>query len=92
MNAKNRRKMLEAEEQLAKMSPQQRVARELDAAAARADLVDARPATPKQCWFLAGLMVNAGVTPDAEGIGYLNSRAILTSAKASKLIDEYLQN
>ncbi len=51
------------------------LARFIDNAAARADIVDAEPASPKQCWFLAGLIVKAD----------------LTRRRASLMIGDYLK-
>jgi hypothetical protein len=60
----------------------------LDTAAGRAESVDREPATSKQCWFLAGLMLKAGET-GAEYV--LNTSLILTKRNASSMIDQYLK-
>lgn len=66
---------------------QKSIARTLDTAAARAEFVNQRPATGKQCWFLASLMVKAG--DDADD-WMLNQNQVLTCKLASELIDDYL--
>lgn len=59
----------------------------LDRAAARADMIDQRPASSKQTWFLAGLIVKAG----EDGSDYMiNTNLVLTCREASSLIDTYL--
>lgn len=64
------------------------IAAKLDRAAERAEMVGARGASPKQCWFLAGLIEAGG---DAERNDLLrNTNATLTSKNASTLIDMYL--
>lgn len=71
---------------------QKDIAQILDRAAARAHSVNASPATPKQCWFLAKLMLE-----DANKFGLqsleitpTNTSQVLTSKRASCLIDMYL--
>lgn len=69
---------------------QKRVARALDKAAARADAVGARPASAKQCWFLAGLIVKWNDTQFFNKIETdLSLR--MTAREASGQIDRYLQ-
>jgi len=60
----------------------------LDRAAARADMIDREPATPKQCWFLAGLILKAG---EDGGEYIVNTSLVLTKRHASTLIDTYLR-
>lgn len=62
----------------------------LDRAAARAEFIDRDPATRKQCWFLAGLMEQAGWNLDDIGCGITNTSAVLTKKKASGWIDTLL--
>ncbi|WP_319413957.1 hypothetical protein [uncultured Cohaesibacter sp.] len=65
---------------------QKSLANTLDRCAARADMVDASPATGKQCWYLAGLILKAG----EDGSEYvLNTSFVLTKREASHLIDIY---
>lgn len=66
------------------------IARMLDRAAARSTLVEATPATSKQCWYLAGLIEKAGDTPEGLGLDVTNTNAVLTARKASWWIDQYL--
>lgn len=69
------------------MNTQKIIAQTLDRCAARAHSVDAEPATSKQCWFLAGLILKAG----EDGTDYsLNTSLVLTKTEASQLIDAYL--
>ena len=65
------------------------IAQALDKAASRAALIDARPASSKQVWYLAGLMEKAGETPNDIGLGWAHTGAVLTSAKASHFIEIY---
>lgn len=58
----------------------------LDRAAARADMIDRDPATSKQCWFLASLILKAG----EDGYDWTDSSRVLTKREASTLIDTYL--
>ncbi len=66
------------------------LARWLDRAAQRAELIEARPASAKQVWYLAGLMAERSYGLDWAGCGVLDTQAILTSREASRLIDECL--
>ena len=68
------------------MTEQKSLATQLDTCAARAYSIDADPATPKQCWFLASLILRAGETGDEF---YTDSGLVLTKRKASNLIDVY---
>ena len=68
------------------MTEQKSLAKQLDTCAARAYSIDSDPATPKQCWFLAGLILRAGESGDDF---YTNSSLVLTKRKASNLIDIY---
>lgn len=64
------------------------IAQCLDNAAARTEMVGGTPATPKQCWYLAGLLVgDEAWRADA----YLDSNAMLSKRAASALIDELLR-
>lgn len=58
----------------------------LDRAAARADMIDRDPATGKQCWYLAHLILKSG----EDGYDWVNSNTVLTKREASNLIDTYL--
>lgn len=69
---------------------QKSIAQDLDRASARADLIDQDPATGKQCWFLAKLILDAGDDASAIDCGCLNTTAILTKRAASRWIDDYL--
>jgi len=66
------------------------LARFIDNAAARADIVDAEPASPKQCWFLAGLIVKADDEEQAREF-VLNTSLVLTRRRASLMIGNYLE-
>ena len=66
---------------------QKTIASYLDTAATRAETVGANPASPKQCWYLAKLIVDAG----GDGSEYLQSSEVMTKRKASGLIDFYLE-
>lgn len=61
----------------------------LDMAAARAETIDRNPASRKQCWFLAGLIEK---TDDEDTYNEIvsNTSFILTKARASRMIDSYL--
>ena len=67
-------------------------ARELDRAAERARFVDRIPATGKQCWYLAGLMMEAGESPEDWGMGCIHTTSILTKSQASRMISDYLND
>lgn len=61
----------------------------LDRCAARADMIDREPATPKQCWYLAHLLIKAG----EDGSDYILSTSyVLTKSRASGLIEMYLKS
>lgn len=68
---------------------QKQIARALDRAAARS----AYPASPKQTWFLAGLILK-NETPEAAEREYdhwlLGSHLSLSGREASSMISEYL--
>ena len=66
---------------------QKTIASYLDAAATRAETVGANPASQKQCWYLAKLIVDAG----GDGSEYLQSSEVMTKRKASSLIGFYLE-
>lgn len=59
----------------------------LDLAARRAADAGISPATGKQCWFLAGLMGDAG---DDRRALWGDSDGMLSKKDASRFIDEYL--
>lgn len=61
----------------------------LDACAARADMIDKEPATAKQCWFLAGLILDGGWVADARDA--FDSNTVLTKREASRRIEFYLE-
>lgn len=63
----------------------------LDRAAARAELVDKAPATSKQCWFLAGLIIKASDDKFIQEVA-TNTSYALTKNRASTLIEEYLKD
>lgn len=67
------------------------IARNLDRAAARAEIIDRRPASGKQCWFLAGLMEQLGEEPSDYGYGPEHTTAVLTCKIASRMIDNCLR-
>ena len=69
------------------MTTQKEIAQDLDRLADRADLVDATPATGKQCWYLAKLILEAG---DNAGDWTCDTNAVLTKKKASEWITFYL--
>ena len=62
----------------------------LDTASSRAELVGLNPATSRQSWFLAGLMVKHG--PDCYENFILGSTETLTKSTASELISELLND
>lgn len=66
---------------------QKEVVKYVDIAASRAHDVEAEPATGKQCWFLAGLIVKAD---DEAMVSDLVLSTVLTKRYASKLIDSYM--
>ncbi len=69
---------------------QKDTARQLDELAARAEVVGSEPATQKQCWFLAGLLIAAGET--VASWTNTNTSFVLTKKRASRSIDFFLQN
>lgn len=62
----------------------------LDSAAARAEAIGRAPATPRQCWYLAGLLTERG--QDDTALLGTNSNAVLTKAAASNFIDDLLRD
>lgn len=62
---------------------QKEIAQQIDAAAARA----ADPATGKQVWFIAGLMVQHSQTPADWSLDPAHTMASLSKRGASALID-----
>jgi hypothetical protein len=80
------------------MKNQHQVAQILDRCAERADFIDLEPATQKQCWYLAKLMLDAGDdggefmldAGDDGGEFVLNTSAILTKQDASQRIEALL--
>lgn len=71
---------------------QKDIAQALDHAAKRAETVGAAPATSKQCWFLAKLILETGKDAQDIGCGWSNTSAILTKRDASRYIDDYLRD
>lgn len=67
-------------------SAQKSLASQLDVCAMRAESIDAPSATSKQCWYLAGLIIQSGESGDEF---YTNTSLVLTKRKASHLIDVY---
>ena len=67
---------------------QKDIASTLDMAANRCHQIGANPATRKQVWYIAGLMLDAGDAPADWGYGAANTNALLTVRKASGLIDQ----
>ena len=72
------------------MTTQKEIARALDIAAARAEIIDREPATGKQCWFLAGLLIKAGLDEEAIDCAITNTNAVLTKRDASREIEALL--
>lgn len=70
------------------MINQKTLAKFLDAAAARADMIDRAPATRKQCWFLAGLIAKADDQAIASEV--MKTSFVLTKKRASFYIDNLL--
>lgn len=68
---------------------QKEVAQILDRCAARAHSVGATPASGKQCWFLAGLLVKANAEADVNEM-IVNTSYVLTSRRASCMIEDCL--
>jgi len=58
----------------------------LDTAAARSESVDRDPATPKQCWYLAHLILESG---EDYGEYITNTSLVLTKHEASHRIGYY---
>jgi len=71
------------------MLNQKQVAQILDRCAARAHSVNATPASGKQCWFLAGLLVKANAEADVNDM-IVNTSYVLTSRRASSMIEDCL--
>lgn len=66
---------------------QKETAQILDRAASRADMIDRDPATGKQCWYLAHLiMQNDDIN------NYIDSNFVLTKKRASQMINDFLSN
>lgn len=74
------------------MTTQKQIAQALDTAAQRAEFVDRTPATGKQCWFLAKLIMEAGKDADDVGCSLTNTQAVLTKRQASMYIEMYLED
>lgn len=74
------------------MDARKSLARELDRAAQTADDLNKAAATSKQCWFLAGLLTDAGWTIESLDLPHspFGGAVFLTKAKASRAIDELL--
>jgi len=66
------------------------IVEDLDYAARRAEMIEAAPATGKQCWYLAGLLADHGMTADDIECGVGTTNAVLTKSKASRYISELL--
>lgn len=64
------------------------IVRDLDVAASRSHIIEREPATAKQCWYLAGLLEQAGLDADAVECGICNTQAVLTKSMASRRIEE----
>ncbi len=71
------------------VSLQKKIAQVLDRAASRADIIDAKPASSKQCWYLASLIARQRNAEDEYGDLLLNTSFVLTSRRASSMIDMY---
>tara|TARA_S200002703_G_scaffold137944_1_gene127998 strand:+ start:249 stop:470 length:222 start_codon:yes stop_codon:yes gene_type:complete len=69
------------------MKNQHQIAQILDRCAERANFIDREPATQKQCWYLAKLMLDAG---DDGSELLLDTSAILTKQDASQRIEVLL--
>lgn len=69
---------------------QKNLAASLDFCALRARFVSAEPATSKQCWFLAGLIIRTGDHKLPMGMWWLDSNEVLTKGRASREIETYL--
>ena len=70
---------------------QKHVAGALDIAADRSHCVEREPATRRQCWYLAHLCEERGITAAGLGYGYEHTHAVLTKGRASALIDMLLK-
>lgn len=72
---------------------QKQITQTLDDCAARADMIDRTPATSKQRWFLAGLILKQGEEMAHRDYSnfLLNTSRVLTKGEASTLITEYLK-
>lgn len=77
------------------MDARKALARKLDDAALTADSIEMEPATGKQCWYLAGLMLKAGWTIDdidaPRPFGGPGTLPALSKKTASRLIDALVQ-
>lgn len=62
------------------------LAQQLDRCAVRAETVGANPATERQCWYLATLMITDGDEGDRF---YTDTGFVLSKGKASELIAFY---
>lgn len=62
---------------------------DLERAARRAETMGRKPATGKQCWYLASLMETAGDNAAGIGCSITNTSATLTSGQASRYIADY---
>lgn len=70
---------------------QKELAKILDRAAARAEIVNRAPATGKQCWFLAKLILESGTLESNILAQYDNTNYVLTCKQASVSIDGLLK-
>ncbi len=68
---------------------QAQLVKHLDSAARRASMINATPASSKQTWFLAGLLVKVSAKLNDESAvnEWLSSSAVLTLRDASKQIE-----
>lgn len=71
---------------------QKDIARVLDRAAERADSLDYAPATSKQCWFLAKLILESEAAEGEYNNMLLNNSMTLTRREASAWIDSYIKH
>lgn len=75
---------------MTKIATQKDIVRDLDRAAANVSDFGGRGASSKQTWFLAGLLLKAGLTAAVIDCGPADLRAKLCAKKASAYIDAML--
>lgn len=73
------------------MTDQKTIARHLDIAADRCELVDRDPATRKQIWYLASLIAKDNGSAEDVNCALTRTQAMLTKRQASVWIDDYLK-